>query len=51
LAREAKAGLELRNGNIAEARALFLNLADDENSPDRLRLRATEMLKALPKVD
>ena len=26
LAREAKAGLELRNGNIAEARALFAEL-------------------------
>jgi hypothetical protein len=51
LAREAKAGLELRNGNIVEARALFSDLADDENSPNRLRLRATEMLKALPKVD
>tara|TARA_B110000467_G_C18156272_1_gene387013 strand:- start:60 stop:743 length:684 start_codon:yes stop_codon:yes gene_type:complete len=51
LAREAKASLELRDGNVIEARALFAGLADDENSPDRLRLRATEMLKALPKVD
>ena len=35
------------SGNKSEAKTIFSELADDENAPERLRLRAAEFLKTL----
>ena len=47
LAKEIKAIKEIEIGNNSEAKAIFSELADDENAPERLRVRAAEFLKTL----
>ena len=47
LAKEIKAIREIETGNKSGAKAIFSELADDENAPERLRLRAAEFLKIL----
>ena len=47
LAKEIKAIKEIETGNKSGAKAIFSELADDENAPERLRLRAAEFLKIL----
>ena len=47
LAKEIKAIKEIETGNNSGAKAIFSELADDENAPERLRLRAAEFLKIL----
>ena len=47
LAKEIKAIKEIETGNNSEAKAIFSELADDENAPERLRVRAAEFLKTL----
>ena len=47
LAKEIKAIKEIETGNKSGAKAIFSELADDENAPERLRLRAAEFLKTL----
>jgi hypothetical protein len=48
MAKELRVSRALDNGNIALAKTLLSELTDDENTPDRLRGRMTELLKALP---
>ena len=48
LAVEMQAALALKAGDIARARALFTELSDDAATPERLRVRATELLRAFP---
>ena len=48
LALELKGGIELEGGNIKQARSIFKELANDANTPNNLRRRASEILKALP---
>ena len=48
MAKELRVSRALDNGNITLAETLLSELADDENTPDRLRGRMTELLKALP---
>lgn len=47
LAKEIKAIKEIETGNKSEAKVIFSELADDENAPERLRVRAAEFLKTL----
>ena len=47
LAKEIKAIKEIETGNNSEAKAIFSELADDENAPERLRVRAAEFLQTL----
>ena len=47
LAKEIKAIKEIETGNKSAAKAIFSELADDENAPERLRVRAAEFLKIL----
>ena len=47
LAKEIKAIKEIETGNKSEAKTIFSELADDENAPERLRVRAAEFLKTL----
>ena len=47
LAKEIKAIKEIEIGNNSEAKAIFSELADDENAPERLRVRAAEFLQTL----
>ena len=47
LAKEIKAIKEIETGNKSGAKAIFSELADDENAPERLRVRAAEFLKTL----
>ena len=47
LAKEIKAIREIETGNKSGAKAIFSELADDENAPERLRVRAAEFLKTL----
>ena len=47
LAKEIKAIKEIKTGNKSGAKAIFSELADDENAPERLRVRAAEFLKTL----
>ena len=47
LAKEIKAIKEIEIGNNSEAKAIFSELADDENTPERLRVRAAEFLQTL----
>ena len=46
-AREMQAVLALASGDLAGAREIFTRLADDMDTPDSLRTRATEMLRAM----
>ena len=48
LALELKGGIQLEGGNLKEARTIFKELTDDANTPNNLRHRASEILKALP---
>ena len=48
LALELKGGIQLEHGNLKEARSIFKELKDDANTPNNLRRRASEILKALP---
>ena len=48
LALELKGGIQLQGGNLKEARSTFKELTDDANTPNNLRRRASEILKALP---
>ena len=48
LALELKGGIQLEHGNLKEARSIFKELTDDANTPNNLRRRASEILKALP---
>ena len=48
LALELKGGIQLEGGNFKEARSIFKELTDDANTPNNLRRRASEILKALP---
>ena len=48
LALELKGGLELESGNLESARSIFRDLIDEADTPNSLRRRATEILKALP---
>ncbi|MDC3079900.1 tetratricopeptide repeat protein [Rhodospirillaceae bacterium] len=48
LALELKGGIQLEGGNLKEARSIFKKLTDDANTPNNLRRRASEILKALP---
>ena len=45
--KEIKAIKEIETGNKSEAKVIFSELADDENAPERLRVRAAEFLKTL----
>ena len=47
LAKEIKAIKEIEIGNNSGAKAIFSELADDENAPERLRVRAAEFLQTL----
>ena len=47
LAKEIKAIKEIEIGNKSGAKAIFSELADDENAPERLRVRAAEFLQTL----
>ena len=47
LAKEIKAIREIETGNKSGAKAIFSELTDDENAPERLRVRAAEFLKTL----
>ena len=47
LAKEIKAIKEIETGNNSGAKAIFSELADDENAPERLRVRAAEFLRTL----
>ena len=47
LAKEIKAIKEIETGNNSEAKAIFSELADDENAPERLRVRAAEFVQTL----
>ena len=47
LAKEIKAIKEIEIGNNSGAKAIFSELADDENAPERLRIRAAEFLQTL----
>ena len=47
LAKEIKAIKEIEFGNNSGAKAIFSELADDENAPERLRVRAAEFLQTL----
>ncbi len=47
LAKEIKAVREIETGNNSRAKAIFSELADDENAPERLRVRAAEFLRIL----
>lgn len=46
-ARELQAVLAVNGGDSATAREIFTRLADDMETPDSLRTRATEMLRAM----
>ncbi len=46
-ARELQAVVALNSGDSAAAREIFTRLADDMETPDSLRTRATEMLRSL----
>jgi hypothetical protein len=46
-ARELQAVVALNSGDSATAREIFTGLADDMETPDSLRTRATEMLRAM----
>ena len=48
LALELKGGVQLEGGNLKEARSIFKELTEDANTPNNLRRRASEILKALP---
>ena len=48
LALELKGGIQLEGGNLKEARSIFKELTDDANTPNNLKRRASEILKALP---
>ena len=48
LALELKGGIQLQGGNLIDARSTFKELTDDANTPNNLRRRASEILKALP---
>ena len=47
LGKEIRAIKEIENGNKSGAKAIFSELTDDENAPERLRVRAAEFLKTL----
>lgn len=46
-AREMQAIVAMNSGDITAAREIFTRLADDMDTPDSLRARATEMLRAM----
>lgn len=46
-ARELRALLAQKGGDVARAKALYTNLADDTQAPEGIRARAAEMLAAL----
>jgi len=48
LALELKGGMELEVGNLKEARSIFEELTIEANTPNNMRRRASEILKALP---
>ena len=48
MALELNGGRELESGNLESARAIFRDLIDEADTPNSLRRRATEILKALP---
>ena len=48
LALELKGGMELEVGNLKEARSIFEELTIEADTPDNMRRRASEILKALP---
>ena len=48
LALELKGGMELEVGNLKEARSIFKELTIEADTPNNMRRRASEILKALP---
>ena len=48
IALELKGGMELEGGNLKEARSIFKELTDEADTPNNMRRRASEILKALP---
>ena len=48
LALELKGGIELEGGNLKEARSIFEELTNEAGTPNNLRRRTSEILKALP---
>ena len=48
LALELKGGIELEGGDLKEARSIFKELIDEADTPNNMRRRASEILKALP---
>lgn len=48
LALELKGGMELEVGNLKEARSIFKELTNEADTPNNMRRRASEILKALP---
>lgn len=48
LALELKGGMELEVGNLKEARSIFEELTIEADTPNNMRRRASEILKALP---
>ncbi len=48
LALELKGGIELEGGNLKKARSIFEELTNGANTPNNLRRRSSEILKALP---
>ena len=48
LALELKGGIELEGGNLKKARSIFEELTNGANTPNNLRRRTSEILKALP---
>ena len=48
LALELKGGIELESGNLKKARSIFEELTNGANTPNNLRRRTSEILKALP---
>ena len=48
LALELKGGIELEGGNLKKARSIFEELTNGANTPNYLRRRTSEILKALP---
>ncbi len=48
LALELKGGIELEGGDLKEARSIFKELIEEADTPNNMRRRASEILKALP---
>jgi len=48
IALELKGGMALEGGNLKAARSIFKELTDEADTPNNMRRRASEILKALP---